>query len=351
VFVNRRALLGRLCAVSALCATGLGAAASGSANAGTTAKHRLRVVVIDVPARTMHSSTGTKLSVGVSVSFQPHGHQGQVDVDIATPGSAGSNTGAPAGAFGEDHTWEFALHRKSAADAHKSGKVAIHVGRGVLGRYGSLRLVFHPAGHGRHLSCNSNATERVFAGRLHGHLTFGTHSGHHGWGSLHGKLAKHASVTEFGGPQACQQNAAPLSCPTPTIWQGGTFYGGAKVVDGKQVGYLVGVRDVRLAKSTGESDRIDSITKRVPLPTVSTGSGGNVTVAVTTNGHGATGSAQVTSDYPPKTGRCGPRAAGHHHRDASATTTMGNRPLRVTGELYRPIVGTDGSGFVDLRVD
>jgi hypothetical protein len=271
----------------------VGAPAAASARVATTT----HVVEIDYSSPTVSITTSThkKLKFFVSGRQDPAGNSkpSEVDVNVETRNGV------------ESHDWSFPLKagalRVNAATAR--GKVV--TGRAQLGSFGQLTLTFKPTGKAKTQHCGGGTivvTRRLL---VSGAVSFATHSaGAHSWGSFRfgsarkkQRFAGRGDIEVTSGGGSCPVAPANRPCQTILEWDAVSgnvsLQGGWTLAHGREVGEVVGVRELVLPSPSG-AGRFDEVAVPAPPPGLSV-SGGKPTLVITTDGGGASGSAVMAS--------------------------------------------------------
>jgi hypothetical protein len=188
-------------------------------------------------------------------------------------------------------------------------------------------------------------------------------------GSAWGDIGSYPSRTHFGrgslrtqyGGAPCPQPAPYPTCVSTLTWGAAapsavTLAGGWTRRHGKKHGTLTAQR-LTFLTTPAEANRIDLVTTSAPAPAL-TDSHGNATLAVTTFGGRAVGSATLastTAEHPYRV-TCDTK----HHHDlqttwSDASYTNGSTPLvvheQIEGKLTVPDSASDGSVERNTRQD
>jgi hypothetical protein len=247
----------------------------------------------------------------------------------------------------------FAMRGSSPLTVGTAGQVHLRLGAKQLGKFGSIKLTFTPHGKGQTSDCNGHDYTVTYTGALTGKVQFDTGTGRHGWGvamATAGKLGfkRHITLIEGYGngvPTCIPQQANPRACPVTVAWQnaaGGSTYfiGGDEQLGARTIGYMTAARVAPLT-SPKRAMRIDTVTRRTPVPTLTPGA--TTTLHITTDGHRASGTADISTTDTPTTGTdtCGPNGTTVAENQWNGTFANGSQPLSVHADLYKPIDATD----------
>lgn len=301
------------------------------------------VITFSTPTLSMTTSTHKKLRVDIEGE---RSDQDGMIVSLKLPSHR------------EQHQWFFQLKPGSFTVNTATGKGSLKTGASQIAPFGRVSLTFKPIGKTTTTGCNQmkTVTHRV---HVTGTVRFNTHSaGSHSWGSLgsiHKKLTfvGHGKVAAQYGDLACAPNH--VKCSTGVGWQ---VEHGAVIVSGewtsshgKRQVQLFGLREVSLA-TPAHSGREDTVFVTDQPPPALTISKGLPTLVATTSGHGASGSAELTSPTAdPMTSD--PCSGGHDEVGAGwsdASFVNGDSAYKIHEQIEGPIHVADQTtgGFISV---
>ncbi|HTW18757.1 MAG TPA: hypothetical protein VME70_00925 [Mycobacteriales bacterium] len=311
------------------------------AQASSLAKKAPSSIEVNSPTITIRTTAHHKLRLKIGgTDFVSNGHPDD------SPAAAYVELRTPSGH--EAHNWTFQLSSGSFTDHVAKSTGGFTTDASQIAPYGRIRLAFSPMGSGTTIHCGKTTvvTRHV---KVAAALSFVT-------GTSWGDLGSFPSKTHFGrGTLRTQYGGAPCPRPSPFVpcmsnlsWNSSqspvTIAGGWTMRKGKKHGEVSGVR-LALLSTPAEAIRTDTVVTTAPAPAYSD-SGGIPTVAVTTYGGQAAGSATLTSTTVEHPGKVTCDSKHHHDRQttwSTASYTNGTTPLTLHEQIEGPMTLPDSS--------